>query len=739
MTSDLDTLRGVLDALPCSACTYQEWVNVGMALKEAGADVSEWDFWSAADAGRYRRGECGRKWKGFGSSSAPHVKAGSIVLLAREKGYAPSLSDASNDPLTWDSTIGTDKEPAVALPHLDLPPAEMLVRYLQTLFRDDEHVGYVTEVYRKPGDNTPFPKKGSWSDTAGRLVKRIRESGSLNEAVGDWPEDAGAWIRFNPLDGQGVSDSNVTAYRFALVESDKTSPEETYRLVRELNLPVAALVHSGGKSLHAIVRVDAGSREEYRERVALLFETCKKHGLEVDTNNKNPSRLSRLPGVTRNGNLQALLATNIGAPSWAAWREEQEENDYDLPPIVSLEDFFANPPAPLPFLIDGLLPANSKMALTGPSKAGKSFAMLELCLAFASGGEWIHPAWKCRQCHCLYLNLEIQPRYLYERLEAFKANGLVPPGASKFIHLWNLRGRQSSIDAIAKPLVKEVLRLRSRGISIDCILIDPTYKVFDGDENKAQDVSHFCNALDRILLATDATVVYAHHHSKGPQAGRSAQDRGSGSGVFARDCDAIVDLSQLDLSTCVVTNQEQARADALAMALAKAGHSADSKSPEDLLKLAEKAFGITEAHKINDDACRAAANWTGWIFSSRARNAPDTPTFRCWFKDGRHVLAKDELDDMPLLFETGPVKRKTSKGGSGGGKHRSDLTAQRTVEIRRIFEQKAAGSSRLEKTELFKALGPPLFPYYAAKARALQDAGFIEDGKFVSMPPEDQF
>lgn len=728
--SDLESLRAVLDAIPASACNYQEWINVGMALKDAGGDVSEWDLWSASDAPRYKRGECRRKWKGFGSSTAPHVKAGSIVLMAREKGYAPSSSDLPNVALTWDSTIGTDKAPA-GLPHLDITPAEMLVRYLQALFADGEHVGYVTTVFRKPGDGGAFPTKGVWSDTAGRLVRRIRESGSLSEAIGDWPEDAGAWIRFNPLDGQGVSDANVTAFRFALVESDKTTPEETYRIVRDLNLPVAALVHSGGKSLHAIVRVDADTREEYRNRVTQLFETCKKHGLEVDTNNKNPSRLSRLPGVTRNGNLQALLATNLGAPSWNAWREQMEEEEFDLPPIVTLEDFFANPPSPLPFLIDGLLPSNSKMALTGPSKAGKSFAMLELCLAFASGGEWIHPEWKCRQCHCLYLNLEIQPFYLFERLEGFRKLGLVAPDAPRFIHLWNLRGRQSSVDAIAKPLVKEVLRLRSRGIPIAAILIDPTYKVFDGDENKAQDVAHFCNALDRILLATDASVIYAHHHSKGPQAGRSAQDRGSGSGVFARDCDAIVDLTQLDVSTCVVTNQEQARAEALAQALAKAGHSADTQSPEDLLKIAEKAFGMGPARKINDDACRAAANWTGWIFSSRSRNAPDTPTFRCWFKDGRHVLAKDELDDMPLLFENGPAKRKS--GGKGGGRPRSEVGEKRVAEMLRTFEVLATGEPpTVSKSKLFDKLGPPLFPDRKSKERTIPAAGLWDQGDTVA-------
>lgn len=53
----------------------------------------------------------------------------------------------------------------------------------------------------------------------------------------------------------------MTAFRYALVESDEMNLEEQHAMIRELELPVAALVSSGGKSLHAIVRIEAGSFE----------------------------------------------------------------------------------------------------------------------------------------------------------------------------------------------------------------------------------------------------------------------------------------------------------------------------------------------------------------------------------------------------------------------------------------------------------------------------------------------
>lgn len=42
-------------------------------------------------------------------------------------------------------------------------------------------------------------------------------------------------------------------------------------------------------------------------------------------------------------------------------------------------------------------------------------------------------------------------------------------------------------------------------------------------------------------------MIYCHHHSKGAQGGKKAMDRASGSGVFARDPDALLDLIELPM------------------------------------------------------------------------------------------------------------------------------------------------------------------------------------------------
>ena len=79
------------------------------------------------------------------------------------------------------------------------------------------------------------------------------------------------------------------------------------------------------------------------------------------------------------------------------------------------------------------------------------------------------------------------------------------------------------------------------------VIIDPAYMVQDGDENNAKDIREFFARLDEICVNLECTVVISHHHSKGAQGLKSAIDRGSGSGVFGRAPDAVLDMTELVL------------------------------------------------------------------------------------------------------------------------------------------------------------------------------------------------
>ncbi len=71
----------------------------------------------------------------------------------------------------------------------------------------------------------------------------------------------------------------------------------------------------------------------------------------------------------------------------------------------SLESVWDDLPALAPPLIENVLRQGHKMLIAGPSKAGKSFALIELCIAIAEGRKWF--GWNCSQGRVLYVNLEL--------------------------------------------------------------------------------------------------------------------------------------------------------------------------------------------------------------------------------------------------------------------------------------------------------------------------------------------
>lgn len=546
-------LLPLLDYINPATVDYLTWTQVGMALKHEGYTAMDWDTWSQGDPVRYRSGECFKKWDTFKEDGMSAVTGATITQLAKENGWVSEYRNTEDaHELGWNDTIDRDykivdknwieakeiKEPA------NWSPVQDLITYLDTLFESTDKVGYVTETYPIETETGIIykPTKGAYDRTAGELIQALQKNpDDIGATFGDYKEEAGAWIRFNPLDGNGVKNDNVTDYRYALVESDSMELGKQYALFKELELPIATLVHSGKKSLHAIVKVDARDYQEYRKRVDYIYQICKKNGLDIDTQNRNPSRLSRMPGVTRNGHKQFLIDTNIGKINYEEWYQWIEDLNDDLPDPETLADEWDNMPELAPELIKGVLRQGHKLLIAGPSKAGKSFALIELSIALAEGKDWL--GWQCEQGKVLYVNLELdRPSALHRFRDVYAAMGL-PPANIKNIDIWNLRGKTVPMDKLAPKLIRRSLKK-----NYQAVIIDPIYKVLTGDENSADQMAHFTNQFDKVATELGCSVIYCHHHSKGSQGGKKSMDRASGSGVFARDPDALIDLVELEIS-----------------------------------------------------------------------------------------------------------------------------------------------------------------------------------------------
>ena len=692
--ADPNELLQALEAISPATCTYQEWLTVGMGLKEAGMPVTAWEQWSARDGSRYHKGECARKWESFRGSPAP-VTANSIFKLARDHGW----TGPADVELDWNDEIrvapASGVEGRVVDPHwLDVPelaipdanapwdPAAQLIAYLRALFEPGDHVAYVTESFMDKDKRRPT--KGCWDRTAEQLIKELQAcGGDIGGVLGDYDPEVGAWICFNPVDGQGRRDANITEYRYALVESDEQDLDRQAAILHQMELPLAALVYSGGKSIHGIVKVDAPDYTEYRKRVDYLYNVCRKNGLQIDQQNRNPSRLSRMPGVMRGGQKQCLLETNTGKSCWQEWQDWIESATDDLPDTENMADSWDDLPPLADPLIAGVLRQGHKMLLAGPSKAGKSFALIELCICIAEGRPWLG-RFGCARGKVLYINLELDRASCLHRFKDVYTALDIPPDHVGSIDLWNLRGASVPMDKLAPKLIR-----RAAKKDYIAIVLDPIYKVITGDENSADQMAKFCNQFDLVCRELGCAVIYCHHHSKGAQGGKRSMDRASGSGVFARDPDAMLDMTELTPTDAIRKQLENRAACAACKAALDRRGLSDAYSQDDalsrtrMLDICKEQLSLADRRQLDADietATRRALAQTAWRIEGTLREFARFDPVNLWFDYPVHRLDTGLLEDLQpesdfrALGAKGAAKRWAGGKEGAAQKSRKDLS-----------------------------------------------------------------
>mgnify|MGYP003417129324 CR=1 FL=1 len=534
---DRERLQGALDAIDPTSLPYEDWVHIGMALKAEGLPCSVWDSWSMRDTSRYKPGDCLRKWNSFNGEG---WTGGTIIRLAEERGWSAYKRYTWDDYLPAVAEGGDYYEEVITKEAKDEEPWQMAVRYLETLFTPDESVSYVHSSKYDDKRDKWVPADAGHVRKVSAIIRDLKKYKRLDEAFGTINPEAGAWIRHNPT--TGAKDEHVTRFAYVLVESDSMPIEEQKKFLINQKLPIAALIESGGKSVHAIVKVEASDENEFKQRTNFLFDYLSQRQFQIDEANKNPARLSRLPGAERKGNIQRLLATNVGCASWLEWIDLVNGVDDNLPEIHSARDMFENPAPEPPAIIDGVLRQGAKMICSGDSKSGKTCLLTNLAICIAEGWEWL--GHQCMQGKVLYINMEVMQSDFEVRYKSvYKAYGkpATEEGQDNFDY-WNLRGKAESLEKLAPKIIR-----RCRGKNYLAIIVDPIYKVQGGDENSAEAIGRFCALFDQIAEETGASMIYVHHHAKGAAGGKKAMDRMSGSGVFARDADAIIDFSSLVL------------------------------------------------------------------------------------------------------------------------------------------------------------------------------------------------
>lgn len=425
------------------------------------------------------------------AASKSHAKPAGHLL---QSGVPPSTAP-------FDITKVSFKRPVTASPTTPPDPqASEFRRFLQAAFAPTEVVCICDAVEEgRPVTAGSFIPIEEWiarfDDPASRILSQERE---------------GIFVRINPFKPHlySGSDNDVSAYRHVLVEFDDKPKPDQEKLFRDSGLPITVLIDSGGKSIHAWVRVDAPNRKEWDIRRDIIYSSIP----GIDAKNKNPSRYSRLPGAWRSPtSQQRLLATNLGSASWEDYLTSRETDD-DKSTVVTIKDLMDFDPDNDPDNLIGnrWITRGSSMIISGGTGIGKSSLMMQVIIRWCLGLDFfgikpvkplkigviqaendkgdlaeafrgvVHKRFSLDQMNQLQKNLEF-------RTETVRTGDQFLAYARRFIH-------------------------RSK---LDLIVADPLFSYFGGDLSDQSEVSIFLrNKLQPILHETKVAWVWMHHVAK---------------------------------------------------------------------------------------------------------------------------------------------------------------------------------------------------------------------------------
>ena len=268
-------------------------------------------------------------------------------------------------------------------------------------------------------------------------------------------------------------------------------------------------------------------RESYARRVAL--ETVTALRARIESGSESPQALAR---EMQSATDRLATLSDVRRPA----------------AITSAVDLVAADIPEPPQVIEGMLYRSGKLIYGGPSKAHKTWTIMDLCIAVASGGRWLDL--QCAKGRALYIDFELIRFDEKKRIQYIcDCRGIKTPPD---LDVWNLRGAARPLDQLI-PLIDS--HIRRGGEPYTLIAPDPIYKTLEGrDENSATEMAMLCREIERLATHCGAAVVYGAHFAKGNASAKESMDRISGSGVFARDPDAILTATPHEIEGCYVVD-----------------------------------------------------------------------------------------------------------------------------------------------------------------------------------------
>jgi hypothetical protein len=213
------------------------------------------------------------------------------------------------------------------------------------------------------------------------------------------------------------------------------------------------------------------------------------------------------------------------------WAQDRERST-QLNPLTVRELMVTHRTLRAP-VIQGLLRRGETMNVIAPSKTGKSWLVLALAMAVATGRKWLD-TFETVTGNVLIIDNELHPETLAHRIpQVAECLRIGMNEIAETISVQSLRGQLRDIFSLGKYFES----IEPGRFSL--VVLDAFYRLMprDMDENDNGTMANIYNHVDALADRLGCSFVLIHHSTKGNQSTKAVTDVGAGAGSQSRATD----------------------------------------------------------------------------------------------------------------------------------------------------------------------------------------------------------